>query len=196
MVADVNPHVVAVDQALAAWRQGDCVIGKHWFAHRLDPARPLTPSGQAAAVENIDLAETEVDGLLVVTQTCDIVRSCGVRPFIEVCPVVGVDEDKLYEIERGRRPGFCYVPAIAKQCLVADLDRTMTVEKAVAANWSRTAGWKTDAEARTIATALARKRARFAFPDDFTRLAKKLQSRLAEKHGKSSPEGIACCWPS
>jgi hypothetical protein len=67
----------------------------------------------------------------------------------------------------------------------------MTVEKAVAANWSRTAGWTTDAQARKIASALARKRARFAFPDDFTRLAKKLQSRLAEKHGKASPEGVA-----
>jgi hypothetical protein len=67
----------------------------------------------------------------------------------------------------------------------------MTVEKPVAAKWTRTPGWSTDSQSRAFAAALARKRARFAFPDDFTALAEKLQGRLSKKHGKESPEGAA-----
>ena len=46
-----------------------------------------------------------------------------------------------------------------------------------------------DDEARRFSQALARKRARFAFPDDFTDFAKQLESRLLEKHDRQSDEG-------
>jgi hypothetical protein len=65
----------------------------------------------------------------------------------------------------------------------------MTVEKAVVAKWTRTAGCSNDFERRDFAQALARKRTRFAFPDDFNRLVGKLQSRMQDKHDKASPEG-------
>lgn len=97
----------------------------------------------------------------------------------------------LREIERGRRPAYAFLPLLAANRLVADLDRVMTVEKPVVAAWKRTPGWSTDAEGRTFALALARKRARFAFPDDFTALTKKLQNRMMEKHDKHSAEGRA-----
>ena len=42
-----------------------------------------------------------------------------------------------------------------------------------------------------FASALARKRVRFAFPDDFTALAKNLENRLTDKHEKESAEGQA-----
>jgi hypothetical protein len=128
-------------------------------------------------------------GFALVTQTCDIVRSCKDRPFVEVCPLVEVDNARLKEIERGRRPGYGFLPMLAPQRLVADLDRVMTVEKPVLAEWTRTPGWTTDAEGRAFAAALARKRVRFAFPDDFTALVEELQRRLQEKHDKESPEG-------
>jgi hypothetical protein len=57
--------------------------------------------------------------------------------------------------------------------------------------WKRTPGWNTDEEARAFAQTLARKRVRFAFPDDFTALAKDLQNRLVDKHEKDSVEGRA-----
>ena len=44
---------------------------------------------------------------------------------------------------------------------------------------------------RWFAQALARRRARCAFPDDFTIFAQKLQSRLTAKHDKNSEEGRA-----
>jgi hypothetical protein len=193
VAAETNADLrhVTIDEALADWRQGDCVLGDQWFVLRLDPSFPVTAAARAAAAEKGELAEQQVVGFVVVTQTCDIVRSYAERPFIEVCPLVEVDEEKLHEIERGRRPAYGFVPALANQHLVADLDRTMTVEKPVAAKWMRTPGWSTDAQARAFAAALARKRARFAFPDDFTALVAKLQGRLSKKHDKASPEGDA-----
>lgn len=57
----------------------------------------------------------------------------------------------------------------------------MTVEKSIVASWKRTPGFTRDADGRV----------RFAFPDDFTSLAKKRQARLGDKHGKNTDEGRA-----
>lgn len=189
--SDQDPRAASVDDALSSWRQGDCVLGEHWFAHRLDKSFTVTDAGRVAADADADLAEQQVLGLVVITQTCDIVRSCTERPYVEVCPLVEVDDDRLREVQRGRRPAYGFVPLVADRKLVADLDRVMTVEKPVVAGWERTPGWGTDAEARSFALALARKRVRFAFPDDFTSLVRKLQKRLEEKHDRESVEGRA-----
>lgn len=79
----------------------------------------------------------------MVTQTCDIVRSCAERPFIEVAPLVEVNEQLLYEIKRCR-PQFAYISGISQLNLVVDLDRVMTVEKAVVASWQRQPGCHND----------------------------------------------------
>lgn len=180
-----------VDTALREWSQGDCVLGEQWFVHRFNAQYPLTDISRDALSDDSDLVESEVLGFAVVTQTCDIVRSCTSRPFIEVVPLVEVDERNLHDIRRGRRPQYAFIPALAEKYLVADLDRVMTLEKAVAMQWERIPGCSTDEERRALGLALARKRTRFAFPDDFTRFSKKLQSRLQEKHDKSSDEGDA-----
>ncbi len=65
----------------------------------------------------------------------------------------------------------------------------MTVEKSIVASWKRTPGFTLDADGRAFAQALARKRIRFAFPDDFTALVRKLQGRLGDKHEKNTDEG-------
>jgi hypothetical protein len=187
--SEKDPRAASVDDALAAWRQGDCVLGEHWFAYRLDKSFAVTDAGRAAAGADADLAEQEVLGFVVVTQTCDIVRSCAERHFVEVCPVVEVDDGELRKIQRGRRPAYAFVPLLSARKLVADLDRVMTVEKPLVATWKRTPGCSTDAEARAFALALSRKRVRFAFPNDFTELAKKLRSRLEDKHERNTDEG-------
>lgn len=173
---DSAAEQTAISQEFTSWRQGDCTVGESDFAYR-------GPDG--------DILEEVVDGLAVLTQTCDIVRPYQKRPFVEVCPLVRVSERDLKEIERGRRPRYAFVPGVARSSLVADLDRVMTVAKPVMARWERIMGCSTDEEARLFAMALARKRARFAFPDDFVALAQELQGRLTEKHGKASAEGVA-----
>lgn len=192
MAAETNTDLyVEVDRALGVWRQGDCVLGELSFVHRLDPSLAVTDAGRAVQETGADLVEAEVAGLVIVTQSCDIVRSCTERPYVEVCPLVEVAPDAMREIERGRRPAYAFLPLVAERGLVADLDRVMTVEKPVVAKWRRIAGLSSDVEARAFALALARKRVRFAFPDDFTALAKNLQSRLVNKHDKDSVEGCA-----
>jgi hypothetical protein len=181
----------SVNQALQAWRQGDCIVGDQWFSYRIDTASPLTEDAAIASDSDVDIAESLVHGFMVATQTCDIVRSCASRPFIEVCPLVAVDERTLGDVRRGRQPRSAFVPGVVTRSFVADLDRVMTVEKAVLAGWERTPGCSSDEDARQLSFALARKRARFAFPDDFVDCASQLRRRLSSKHDKDSPEGRA-----
>lgn len=180
-----------IDHSLTEWRQGDCVLGEHWFLFRLTPAAPLTVDAVAAAAQDADAAESEVRGLMVATQTCDLIRTSADRPFAEVCPLVEVDSDVIEEIRKGRRPRYAFVPGLADALLVADLDRTMTVEKAVIASWKRTPGCRDDGENRRLSLALARKRARAAFPDDFVDFASELRQRISAKHDRHTDEGRA-----
>jgi hypothetical protein len=178
-----------VNVAIAEWRQGDCVVEPRWFAYR---AASLSGDDLGAnPPSDGELHEKEVPGLVMLTQTCDVVRAFEERPYVEVCPLVQVDQAIFDDIKAARRPAFAFVPALEQQRLVADLDRTMTVEKAILARWTRTPGWGTDSEARAFSEALARKRVRFAFPDDFNRFAQRLQNRIKEKNWKTSSEGAA-----
>ena len=177
-----------IDAALREWRQGDLALEASSFVHVGDGSAPLSEAaGQAES--GVQALTSEVLGLVVVTQTCDIVRSCTSRPYIELSPLVRLNETDLQQVKRGRRPAYATLPSLEKERLVADLDRVMTVEKSVVASWKRTPGYERDADGRAFAQALARKRVRFAFPDDFTTLAKKLQARLVDKHDKDSDEG-------
>ncbi len=180
-----------INTALCAWRQGDVALDAQWFLHAADPQQPLTTVSAQSSGEGPTALTSEVEGVVVVTQTCDIVRACTERPFVEVVPLVQVDARVLQEVQKGRRPAYAYIPTLAARQLVADLDRVMTVEKSLVASWTRTPGWETDPQARELAQALARKRVRFAFPDDFTHFVRKLQGRLQEKHEKQSEEGRA-----
>lgn len=177
-----------IDDALAQWRQGDVALDANWFVHVADGSVALTDQG-AEAGEATNMIQGTTEGSVVLTQTCDIVRPCLMRPFIDVAPLVEVDEGVAHEVERGHRPNYAIVSALRDQRLVADLDRVMTVEKSIVATWTRTPGYVTDEQARKFALALGRKRVRFAFPDDFNALVKKLQGRIEEKHDKLSDEG-------
>ena len=128
---------------------------------------------------------------MILTQSCDVVRRHQERPFVAVAPLVEVGVEDLQLIEGGYRPQYAWIPGVADRNLVADLDRIMTVNKSTVAKWKRVQGCASDEEARAFAKAIARKSSRFAFPDDFTPVVKKLQERLREKHGKASPEGEA-----
>lgn len=176
-----------IDAALQEWRQGDLALDESWFVHVGDGARPLTVA--ASEAEGVQAFTSEVEGLVMVTQTCDIVRGCANRPLVEVAPLVKVGDDDYHNVKKGRRPALAALPNLESRRLVADLDRVMTIEKSVVASWTRTPGYDNDADARVFAQALARKRVRFAFPNDFTAFAKRLQGRLTEKHEKATDEG-------
>lgn len=185
-----------IDTALQEWRQGDVVLqDPPFFLHLADLAHPLTPEARteakAEAIEGDSLAgvPSQPRGLVVVTQTCDIVRSSTNRPFVELSPLVEVDGAALEDIRRLRRTRYAYVPGVAHFRLVADLDQTMTMEKAVLAPLHRLPGCGDDQERRNFADTLARKRARFAFPNDFVDAFRSVERRLKEKHRKDTEEG-------
>ncbi|MGG6269123.1 hypothetical protein ACQ4M3_25620 [Leptolyngbya sp. AN03gr2] len=190
-INDRGDWLQAVTTSLQAWRQGDFVLGEQWFVLRYNLQKPITQEAIRDAQEGVDLTEIAVRGLVVVTQTCDIVRSCEDRPFVEVVPLVEVEAASLQEVQRGRRPQYAFIPGAAELSLVADLDRVMTIEKAVVTEWERQVGCISDQDFRNLGQALARKRVRFAFPDDFIEFIKPLQKQLQSKHGKNSPEGEA-----
>lgn len=178
-----------IDAALQQWRQGDLALEESWFVHVGDPRVPLTDATAEASEGEIQALTSEVRGLIIVTQTCDIVRACVDRPYVEIAPLVQVSEDNLKQVKRGRRPAYASLPSLEGERLVADLDRVMTVEKSIVATWNRTPGYTNDADGRAFAQALARKRVRFAFPDDFTNWVDRLHRRLVDKHAKDSLEG-------
>jgi len=188
----------AIDEELRHWRQGDVSFGSGLeFMHLADLSRPHSQASMAAVANRHDEMRTdgvalvfeEIEGIVVLTQTCDIVRPCLERPFVEIAPLVKFDHEIVEQVRRLKRPAFAYIPATAGDGLVADLDRIMTVEKAVFACWTRTPGWSADTESREFTRAIARKRSRFAFPDDFVRAADRFRRRLTDKHGRQSPEG-------
>ncbi len=184
------PKHKEIDKALAKWRQGDVVLGEQSFVYVADPNQALTPESERAKnTGHFQTIDKKVDGLVVVTQSCDIVRDCKNRPFIEVAPLVKVKEEDLERIKNCRRPRYVFIPATAGYFLVGDLDQIMTVEKSVVVSWERTQGCETSDEARKLAKALARKRDRFAFPNDFSELIERLAERIKDKHSKNSDEG-------
>lgn len=194
--ANVNDDI---DAALAVWRQGDVALSPNLpFVHFADLARPLTNPARQTAIEAgrvehsepaIDAIFSEIPGVVILTQTCDIVRKTTTRPFVEVAPLLSEEPDIVEAVRRLRRPTLAFVPAVASQNLVADLNRSMTVEKSVVRLWKRLQGCRDDHEARAFAEALARHRARFAFPDDFGRAVAKLQDRVRNRHDKIHEEG-------
>jgi hypothetical protein len=189
----------AIDAAISDWRQGDLALdAKLSFVHLADLARPITQEASETAQSQLGLDGTDADigavfsgtpGLVVLTQTCDIIRVCQDRPYIEVAPLVEVTPVVLEEVRRMRRPAFAYVPGVANQNLVVHIERTMTIEKAVLAQWTRIPGCQTDEDAKLFALALSRKRMRFAFPNDFVQAIEALQRRLRDRHNKNHAEG-------
>lgn len=189
--SEPDPHLEEVNAALHDWQQGDCVIGELWFAWRFCGLMPITPSSRTLAGNDAeaDIVEEQVDGLAIVTQTCDIVRPCQQRPFLEVSPLVRTDD--VRSVECGKRPRYAYLPGLQEKGLVVDLDRVMVIEKPFFIQHQRVRGCLTDEDVRHFSDALKRKRSRFAFPDDFVELAKPLISRISGKYKKNSPEGEA-----
>lgn len=181
-LAPDSAEAKAIDASLSQWRQGDLALEERWFIHVGDASQPLTVAASEAAGTGLQALTTEVAGLAVVSQTCDVIRRCVERPYIEIAPLVRVDAKDLVSIQRGYRPALATLPVLLAEACAVDLDRVMTVEKSIVAGWMRTSGCASDRESRAFARALARKCVRFAFPDDFTEFADKLHQRLSDKH--------------
>jgi len=198
VVSGADADVERIERAVREWRQGDATLDVGTFVVHLankrapltDEARDAVARGDVDADEDVFEVLSPVEGLVVVSQSCDIVRECSRSECVEVSPLIFIEDDRIFDdIRKRRRTRYAYLPGLADRKLVADLERTMTVEKAVVAGWSRVAGCTTDRERVTFAEALARKRQRFAFPDEFNNGLSRFKDRLKRAEGRKSPVG-------
>ena len=189
-----------VDRAVSEWRQGDVSCHESIeFLHFADLDQPHSPpalklfrqAGETKAQEfGIQpILDKAIEGVAILTQTCDLIRSCRDRPYVEVAPLVKVPQQFAEEVRLGKRSGFAYVPCMEKNSLVADLDRIMTVEKAVLGRWSRIEGRMTAREAHDFRNAIGRIRSRFPFPDKFVEAMADITKHFRIKHSKQTDEG-------
>jgi hypothetical protein len=125
----LDSEIDRVNSALQKWKQGDCTIGEHIFVHQFDPKQPLITTKPYTVIDEESLVKSVVRGFVVLTQTCDLVRDCQDRPYLEISPLIEIETNFLEEVRKMKRPQYAYIPGIAEKNLVADLDRVMTVEK-------------------------------------------------------------------
>jgi len=116
----------------------------------------------------------------VVSQTCDIVKTCwapegGGHPFVQVSPVVTLEGVSLVNASNGRMPRYAYLPGLGANCF-ADLSRCTTVEKTVLAKMGTPLDGCSDDETRArFATALAEQREPLRISDGTEKATKKLR---------------------
>jgi hypothetical protein len=188
-----DAELARINKVLETWQQGDLVRSASLpFAYFADAARPLSASAQktvSADDSGLTVIETDEVGFVILTQTCDVVRSCADRPFLELAPLVLAPAPLIEEARRLKRASLAYHPAAARHGLLVDLDRTMTVEKAVVADIDHERGLATDDEMVAFQQALASKRARFAFSNEFVAACTKFAKRMKDRAGKQTAEG-------
>lgn len=169
------------EDLLSQWRQGDYAldVGGHLFAD----------VSQNPEEEPYSVSEASgVVGLMVISQTCDVVRPGG---YVTVCALVRKDASDANSIKNGRRPSFLDLECPPEVNVYADLSRVMTVSKDLLISWTRHRGrgFVDERQYRRLASALERKFGRFAFPGWVGEAFDELRSRAWSKHSRDSDLG-------
>lgn len=159
----------------ASWRQGDFATNVGGFLFAV----------QSNGKEHFDAEEQTRDivGMVVISQTCDIVRDTGGRHYVAVCPLIEVATNELNLVRKGRRPYLIDVENAAETAF-ADLRRVMSVDKRLLRSWNRRVGFSSEEAKIRFAAALERKFGQFAFPDDFDHAMRPLRERVWSRHNK------------
>jgi len=138
-------HSVDDEDRLAAWQQGDFTFdcGEFLFLEEAEegdePYEPVFVGG--------------IEGCVVISQTCDIVRDASIIPNVTVCPLVKVDAQRVSDIEKGMAPRYGLL-ANVPDGVVADFSRAMSVSKGLLVVWQRGRGCTNDDELFEFATSL------------------------------------------
>lgn len=133
---------------------------------------------------------TGIEGVVVVSQTCDIVQSPSVRPYVTIGALSRLSGADASAAAAGHIPRYVRIPALPAGYFV-DLDRLASVRKERLRKWPRIQGCQTDDDARAFSRFVGRYFSRFAFPDDLNPAVKPLVQRLKDKRRKDSAEGRA-----
>lgn len=159
------------------WRQGDVLIQLDSFV------RKTVDAGGRLVVE-----PRPTSGGVIITQTCDLVRTRDKIPNVEIAALCRLDGAVAHEARSFRRPTYVPVPGAGNDAF-ADLGLLMTIDKAALSWMSPLRGCRDEFEAVRFANGVAHRWSRFAFPDDVVEILRPLKDRLDEKARKASPEG-------
>jgi hypothetical protein len=175
-----------VNAASASWRQGDVFDGARlpivWL---VDPDRVEAPAadGVTRRIDNERFAE-----VVLVTQTCDVVRPIDLRRFVTIASVVQLDGDTLANARRRRIPRYAPLPGLGEDRF-CDLDRLTSVEKSLLLDQHRTHGLRDGGDEWTFAESVRRHFTRAALPDDVVRTLRPLTTLFDKRAGKQTDEG-------
>ncbi len=171
------------------WRQGDAVnvTAVAWLGR---PDAALTEQSAALTGDDSKCIVAGTDRLLVVSQTCDLVRNALQRPYVLLAPVVVLQEPSATEARLGTRPRFVPVPGLGTDTFV-DLDLIVTAEKSLLLDTEPVRGLPDEAAQRLFGSRVGRFFSRSAFPDDLSIALRGLVARVRDKHAKNSREGQA-----
>lgn len=149
-----NAELEELRAALAPWRQGDFTISTGEFP--------------VAFLNENDVIETgwdSVQGLVVVSQTCDIVNAMDLDDVVVVAPIVEVTEGLLESIKFGTTTVGAVIENSLLPTDVADLRFLATIRKTSLVKMERKEGFSSEQTRDVFVNALERRYGRFAFPD-------------------------------
>ncbi|MEU2163310.1 hypothetical protein [Streptomyces sp. NPDC019208] len=128
-------------------------------------------------------------GVVIITQTCDLVQAS--RPTFHVAPIIVLDDKKAKPARNGRQPNLVHVPELGPASF-ADLTVVSTLDKTVLKDASAQPGVLEVAHVRKFGQRVGRRFSRFAFPDDVVHWIRPLRKLVEDKDGKlDSPAGWA-----
>ncbi|MDV6333075.1 hypothetical protein [Asticcacaulis sp. 201] len=166
---------------LMLWRQGDYALAPKEFVSVLG----------ADSEGNLEFgADPNIQGVVVVSQTCDVVRCTPGKDHVIVAPFVELPETMIPAAQSGATPAYYALPNAPAAQIVVDLSRMMSVHKKALVGWQRSAGFNDDSQAARFAGALERKYGRFAFPDRFAdEVIAPLRDKFKKPHRKQNDNG-------
>ena len=159
----------SIDLALQSYRQGDILPDVRSVAATTPRRAALSPLWDEVAQAGRALLQTVLrrpsriredrpgwertpNGVVIISQTCDVVRSHRERRTIQAAKLVRLKGDTQREAADGRRPRFVAVPNAGVNRF-ADLEVIGTIDKQVLVALSREPGVVGDDQVRKFAAA-------------------------------------------
>ena len=170
---------VSLREQVTRWQQGDFALAAGDLLYR---DLPLTGGEEKEMPESVldVVADENIPGFVVISQTCDIVRDPETHPYVSVCPLLHLEPKDIPNFESGRMPTLGFLPNLPSD-LAVDFARTMPISKQLMCSWDRHAGCETDVDRLLFARQLTRVFNRFAFPDDFNTALDPFKKSLQSK---------------
>lgn len=161
---------------LTEWRQGDFTtdasVAIRLAHHEKDGPRPK--------------GSRDHKGMVVVSQTCDIIREVEKQGTVIVASLVEVYPGTYANVKRRSAPRYIAMPE-AGENIVADLTTMMTIEKPLVAKWKRVEGFS-DRERVNFSRAVALFFSRPALPNNLVSSLGKFRKEVLKKAPKLSTE--------